>query len=170
VKRQRAPRGTGEEIVARTHCSINAFILACVAAFAIAGVTACENTARGMKQDAAQAEAETRDERAVAADKARELGHDAAKAARELGAAAAEIGDDVADAASGKKEEIDVKAALMADASVDAARIDVDTNYFNRTVTLKGTVKTHTERDMAEVIAKAHADGYKVVNNIQVGQ
>jgi osmotically-inducible protein OsmY len=156
--------------VARGHCSINAFILTCIAAFAIAGTTACENTARGLKQDAAQAEEETRDERAAAQEKGRELADDAAKAAREIGAAAAELGDDVADAASGKKQEIDVKAALMADASVDAGRIDVDTNYFTRTVTLKGHVRTHTERDMAETIAKAHADGYKVVNNLQVGQ
>ena len=154
--------------MARTHCSINAFILACVAALAIAGVTACENTARGLKQDAAQAEQETRDERAIAAEKAKEFGADAAKAARQVGAAAAEIGDDVSDAASGKKQEIDVKSALMADSSIDASRIDVDTNYFTKTITLKGQVPTHTERDMAEVVAKAHADGYKVTNNLQV--
>ena len=154
--------------MARTHCSINAFILTCVAAFAIGGMTACENTARGLQQDAAKAEAETRDERAAAAEKAKELGEDAVKAAREFGAAAAEVGDDMVDAASGKKEELDVKAALMADTSIDATRIDVDTNYFTKTVTLKGHVSSHIERDMAEVVTKAHAEGYKVINSLQV--
>jgi osmotically-inducible protein OsmY len=154
--------------VARTHCSINAFILAIIAAVTIAVVTACENTARGMKQDAAQAEAETRDERAAAAAKAKELGADAAQAARQVGAAAAEAGDEIADRASGKKEEADVKTALMADASVDAARIDVDVDYFTRTVTLNGAVSTTSERTQAETIATNQAKGYKVVNNLSV--
>jgi osmotically-inducible protein OsmY len=56
----------------------------------------------------------------------------------------------------------------MANASVDASRLDVDTNYATKTVTLNGFVPTETERNMAEVIAKGRADGYTVVNNIQV--
>jgi osmotically-inducible protein OsmY len=154
--------------VARTHCSINAFLLAIIAAVTIGIVTACENTAQGLKQDAAEAEAETRDERAVAAAKAQELGSDAAQAARQIGAAAAEAGDELADRASGKKESFDVKSALMADAAVDASRIDVDVDYFTRTVTLNGAVATAGERTQAETIAKAKAEGYKVVNNISV--
>jgi osmotically-inducible protein OsmY len=51
---------------------------------------------------------------------------------------------------------------------VDAARIDIDTNYRTKTVTLNGYVPTETERNMAEVIAKARAEGYAVVNNLQV--
>ena len=35
-------------------------------------------------------------------------------------------------------------------------------------MTLNGFAPTETERDMAEVIAKAQAEGYTVVNNIQV--
>jgi osmotically-inducible protein OsmY len=154
--------------VARTHCSINAFLLALIAAVTIGVVTACENTAQGLKQDAAKAEAETRDERAVAAEKAKELGSDAAQAAREIGAAAAEAGDELADRASGKKEAVDVKGALMADASVDASRIDVDVDYFTRTVTLNGSVSTAVQRTQAETIAKTKAQGYKVVNNLSV--
>ena len=154
--------------MARIHCSINAFILACVAAMAIAGAAACENTARGLKQDAADAERGTRDERAQAQESAREFGNDAAKAANRAAGAAAQAGEELAERAGALKETIDVKAALMADAGVDATRIDVDTDYRTRTITLNGYVPTHTERDMAEVIAKAHAEGYKVVNNISV--
>ena len=156
--------------MARTHCSINAFLLAVIAATTIGVVSACENTAQGLKQDAAKAEAETRDERAVAADKARELGSGAAQAARQIGAAAAQAGDELADKASGKKEEIAVEAALMSDSTVDGTRVDVDVDYFTRTVTLNGSVPTMQERTQAETVAKAHASGSKVVNNISVVQ
>jgi osmotically-inducible protein OsmY len=154
--------------VARAHCSINAFILSCVAAFAIAGAAACQNTARGVQQDAQQAEEQTRDERAAAADTLRDLGNDAAKAANRAGEVAAEAGEELAERASAAWETVDVKGALMADASVDATRIDVDTNYETKTVTLNGFVPTETERNMAEVIAKGRADGYTVVNNLQL--
>ncbi len=154
--------------MARSHSSINAFILSCVAAFAIAGTAACDNTARGVKQDAQQAEEQTRDERAAAADSARELGNDAARAANRAGSAAADAGEELAERAGAAWETLDVKGALMADASVDTSRIDVDTNYETKTVTLNGSAPTETERDMAEVIAKARAEGYTVVNNLQV--
>jgi osmotically-inducible protein OsmY len=157
-----------EDNVARTHGSINAFILICIASLIIGGATACENTARGVKQDAREAEAETRDERATAAANAREVGNDAAHAASRVGTAAAQAGEELAERAGAVKETVDVKAALMADPSVDATRIDVDTDYRTRTVTLNGAVPTHTERDMAEIIATAQAEGYRVVNNLDV--
>lgn len=156
------------ETVARTHFSIHAFILGCIAALAIGGASACENTARGVKQDAQQTEAQTRDERAEAKETARELGNDAAKAASRVADSAAAAGEELAERASAIKEAIDVKTALMADPSVDATRIDVDTDYRTRTVTLNGYVPTHTERDMAEVVARGHAEGWKIVNNISV--
>ena len=154
--------------MARGHCSINAFILSVVAAFAIAGTAACQNTASGLKRDAQQAEEQTRDERAVAKDKAQELGQDAAKAANRAGAAASQVGEEIAERAGAAWETVDVKGALMADSSVDATRIDVDTDYKTKTVTLSGYVPTETERNMAEVIAKARAEGYTLVNNLQV--
>jgi osmotically-inducible protein OsmY len=147
--------------VARGHCSINAFILSVVAALAITAAAACQNTARGMKQDAQQVEEQTRDERTEAKEKAREVGEDVARTANEAG-------EEVAERAGAAWETLDVKGALMADPSVDATRIDVSTNYKTKTVTLNGYVPTETERDMAEVIAKARAEGYTVVNNIQV--
>ena len=154
--------------MARGHCSINAFILSVVAAFAITGTAACQNTARGLKQDAQQAEEQTRDDRAEAKEKAQELGQDAAKVANRAGHTAGQVGEEFAERAGAAWETVDVKGALMADASVDATRIDVDTDYKTKTVTLAGYVPSETERNMAEVIAKARADGYTVVNNLQV--
>jgi osmotically-inducible protein OsmY len=155
--------------VARTHCSINAFLLGIIAALSIGLVSACENTARGLKQDTAELEAETRDERAQARDAARGLAKDAAAAAQTVGAIAADAAEEVAERASAVKENVDVKAALMADASVDASRIDVDVNASSRTVTLNGYVATASERAKAEAITRAKAQGYKVVNNIALG-
>ena len=154
--------------VARIHGSIGAFILICIASLIIGVATACENTARGAKQDAQQAEAQTRDERAEAAAKAKDLSNDVAHAAGRAANAAAQAGEELAERASAVTETIDVKSALMADPSVDATRIDVDTNYRTRSVTLNGYVPTETEKDMAEVIAKAQAEGYTVVNNLTV--
>lgn len=134
----------------------------------MAGAAACDKTAQGVKQDAKQAEEQTRDERAEAKEAARELGNDAVKAADRVADSAAEAGEELAERASAIKEAIDVKTALMADPSVDATRIDVDTDYRTRTVTLNGYVPTHTERDMAEVLARGHAEGWKIVNNISV--
>jgi osmotically-inducible protein OsmY len=154
--------------VARTHGSIGAFILVCIATFIIGGATACENTARGVKQDAREAEVQTRDERAEAETKAREVGRDAAKTAERVAGAAAQAGEELAERASAMKETADVKASLMADPSVDATRIDVDTDAHARTITLKGFVPTPAERERAATIAASHAEGYKVVNNLAV--
>jgi osmotically-inducible protein OsmY len=154
--------------VARSYCGINAFILSCIAAFAITSAAACQNTARGLKQDAQQAEERTRDDRAAAREKARDLGNDAAKAADRGAAAAQQAGEELAERAGAAWQTLDVKGALMADGSVDATRIDVDTDYRTKTVTLNGYVPTENERVKAESIARAKASGYNVVNNLQV--
>jgi hypothetical protein len=129
--------------VARTHFGINAFILAVMAAMTIGLVTACENAARG-------------------------LAHDAGKAAKTVGAIAADASEQVAARASAVKENVDVKGALMADASVDASRINVDVSAWTRTIRLNGSVSSVNERGKAEAIARARAEGYTVVNNIAV--
>jgi osmotically-inducible protein OsmY len=154
--------------VARTHCSINAFILAIIALLSIGLVSACENTARGIQQDTAEAEVETRDERAEAARAAREVANDAGHAARAVGAMAAEAGEELAEQAGAAAEHVNVKAALMADPSVDASRIDIDVNSWTKTVTLNGYVATANERERAQEIAAKKAGGYSVVNNIEV--
>jgi osmotically-inducible protein OsmY len=154
--------------VARTHCSISAFLLSIIAALSIGLVAACQNTAQGLKKDTADAAAETRDERAKARDAAKDIANDAAQAARTVGNMAADAGEEVAERASAIKEQVDVKSALMADPAVDATRIDVDVDYRTRTLSLNGYVPTRGERDRAEAIAKEKAQGYKVVNNISV--
>lgn len=158
--------------MARTHGSISAFLLALIAALSIGLVTACENTARGLQQDAAEAEAETRDERAQAAetarDTAREIGAGAADVARTLGRVAAEGGEQVAEQAGALKQHADVKAALMADPGVDASRIDVDVNHRRHTVALEGAVASEGERRRAEEIARAAAEGYTITNELAI--
>jgi osmotically-inducible protein OsmY len=154
--------------VAHTYGSINAFILSLVAALSIGLVSACDNTARGLKKDVADSEAATRDERAEAKATAKEVAQDAAQAARTVGSLAADAGEELAERASAIKETVDVKSALMADPSVDATRLNVDVDYRTRTVLLNGYVTSQTEKDRAEAVAKDKARGYKVVNNLTV--
>ena len=76
--------------------------------------------------------------------------------------------ENMAEKASAGAETFDVKAALIADARVDAANINVDTMADTKTVVLKGTVPTDEQRKVAEQIAQAQAKGYKVSNTLTV--
>jgi len=124
-------------------------------------LVACSNTAAGAKKDAEI----NADKTAAAAEEAK----DKAKPAAE--AAAAETKDaarDAAGAIKGAVETIDVKSALMADRTVDASHINVDTFHETKTVVLKGSVKTATQRDEAARIAAAEAPGYRIDNQLTV--
>ncbi len=101
--------------------------------------TACGNTADGAKEDT----------------------KNAAEATSE---AAASVGASM-DAAG---ETADVKMALMADTTVSAADVNVDTNKDTKTVTLNGSVKSEVQKARAEAIAKEKAPGYTVVNNLMI--
>ena len=131
-------------------------------------VVACSNTAAGVKKDAdvnadkaATAADKAEDKVDPAVDKAQAAGHEAAadtkEAARSAGSATAAA-----------IETIDVKSALMADRTVDASHINVDTIHETKTVVLKGSVKTATQRDEAARIAAAEAPGYRVDNQLTV--
>lgn len=144
-------------------------VLAITAALAFAVVTAaCDNTGRGMKQDAAEnsaaakdSAAEARSEAAEQAEKARAEGREAANDARKAaGNAGAAI-----DAAA---ETVDVKTALMANDLVDASDINVDTFHETRTVVLKGSVPTAAQKIEAGRIAAKEAEGYKIDNQLTV--
>jgi osmotically-inducible protein OsmY len=113
-------------------------------------VVACSNTAAGVKKDADV----NADKAATAADKAEDKVDPAARSAGSATAAAIET--------------IDVKSALMADRTVDASHINVDTVHETKTVVLKGSVKTATQRDEAARIAAAEAPGYRVDNQLTV--
>jgi len=124
-------------------------------------LAACSNTAAGAKKDAEI----NADKAATAADKA----EDKAQSASEK--AAAESKDAARDTTGALKaavETIDVKSALMADRTVDASHINVDTFHETKTVVLKGSVKTATQRDEAARIAAAEAPGYRIDNQLLV--
>jgi osmotically-inducible protein OsmY len=160
---------------------------------------ACRNTAEGVKKDAeenkaaaeqkaGEAKAETADERAAAERAASEAKGDVARAGDAAGDAARNAADKMKDAAGtvgdkvaqgaqelgptldAKKQTMDVKAALMADQTVDASHIDVDTDETTRTVHLKGTVPTAAQKAEAEKIAKAKAAGYTIHNALKVAR
>ena len=153
-------------------------MLAVLAAAACAGLAGCDNTAQGVKEDArenraklereaAEAKADTADERAEIKQEGREAGGAIEEAGRDVGNAAEKAGDAVAGAARDAgaavhagKQTLDVKTALMADASVDASKIDVDTDENTKTVTLKGSVPSAAQKATAERIAKDKAEGY----------
>jgi osmotically-inducible protein OsmY len=131
-------------------------------------LVACSNTAAGAKKDA-----DINAEKAAAAtDKAEDKAERATDKALAAGAeAAAETKEAARDAAGAVKaavETIDVKSALMADRTVDASRINVDTFHETKTVVLKGSVTSATQRDEAARIAAAEAPGYRVDNQLTV--
>ena len=132
-----------------------------VALLSSLSLAACSNTAAGAKKDAeenadtAAAPAESASVRAAA--DGREAAADSKQATRDAsGAIAAAV------------ETIDVKSALMADRTVDASHINVDTFHETKTVVLKGSVKTATQRDEAARIAAAEAPGYRIDNQLTV--
>lgn len=161
-----------------------------VALLATSMFAACQNTARGIEQDTEKNTAAAKEASRDAGYKAEEAGRDVKSAAEEAGrdvkSAAGNAGEAVKDASANAAHEtkqaanslgakvdaaqqtMDVKTALMADKTVDASGIDVDTSADTKTVTLKGHVKTAAEKQRAEDIAKAKAPGYRVVNNLMV--
>jgi hyperosmotically inducible periplasmic protein len=144
---------------------------------------ACQNTARGVEEDAerntAEAKEEAREANAEVKEEAREATAGIKEEAREAGAAADRAGDRVAqeskdatrsvgatlDAAA---QTMQIKTALIDADNLDAGSIDVDTNGDTKTVTLKGHVPTAAQKTAAERIAKEKAPDYRVVNNIEV--
>src|SRR5262245_46614923 len=128
---------------------VNLSLLAPLLVGAVA-LSACRNTAAGARQDMNEA-----------ASKATGTANDAGKAVKD---AATQAGGVVAAAV----ETIDVKTALIADRTVDASAIDVDTFHETKTVVLKGSVPTAAQKEEAERIAAAEAPGYKIDNRLQV--
>ena len=160
----------------RKHISMIAVVAA--ACFAAAG---CDDTAAGLKKDtqentaaakeeAAEAKAETADERAEAKQEGREAGAAIGNAADRAGDAVAGAAKEAGATTHAAKQTLDVKTALIADSSIDASKIDVDTDENTKTVTLKGTVATAAQKATAERIAKDKAAGYTVRNTLTVAR
>lgn len=131
-------------------------------------LVACSNTAAGVKQDAE----ENKDKAAAATEEAKGKADATADKAKQEGREAAadtkEAARDASGAVKAAIETIDVKSALMADRTVDASHINVDTFHETKTVVLKGSVKTATQRDEAARIAAAEAPGYRIDNQLKV--
>jgi len=89
-----------------------------------------------------------------------------------VGGVARNAGKEVQDAGQAMSLTPRVKNALVADKSIDASTIDVDTTGEKDTVTLKGTVRSEAEKTRATQIAKkALTDAgsqFKVKNNLTV--
>lgn len=147
-----------------------------VAALVMAG---CSNTREGAERDAENAA--DRSERATerSGEAAREAGRDvsqaagqAADATRDAAGRAADATRDaasaVANAGDAAQQTAQIKSALMADTSIDASSIDVDTEASTRTVTLKGRVRSTAAKATAARIAAEKAPGYRVANNLEV--
>ena len=120
-------------------------------------LAACSNTAAGAKKDAEI----NKDKAAVATEEAK----DKADATAEKAAAESK---DAGAAVKAAVETIDVKSALMADRTVDASHINVDTFHETKTVVLRGSVKSATQRDEAARIAAAEAPSYRIDNQLTV--
>jgi len=141
---------------------------------------ACSNTAKGVQEDTAQnaeqakeasAEAAAATERAAEDAKVKmDNAAEATKAGAETAAEATkDAAKNTANTADGAQQTMQIKTALLADKSVDASSIDVDTNGMTKTVTLKGHVPNAAQKASAERIAKSKAPDYTVVNNLTVG-
>lgn len=124
-------------------------------------LAACSNTAAGIEQDAEQ----NADKAAAATADARA---DASEATADASAATRDAAGNAGAAVAAAMETVDVKSALMADRTVDASHINVDTFHETKTVVLKGSVKTATQRDEAARIAAVEATGYRIDNQLTV--
>jgi osmotically-inducible protein OsmY len=136
-------------------------------AFAVASA-ACDNTARGARDDAAEAKKEAAEAKAEAREEAKEEKADARAAGREAKDDVSRTAGKAGSAADAAAETIDVKTALMADSTVDASDINVDTFHETKTVVLKGSVPTAAQKAEAAKIAAREAEGYKIDNKLTV--
>jgi osmotically-inducible protein OsmY len=71
-------------------------------------------------------------------------------------------------AVRGGVETVDVKAAIIADDTIDSGAIDVDTYQDKKLVVLRGSVPTAAQKAKAEQIARDNAKGYKIDNQLAV--
>lgn len=151
-----------------------------LAIIVLAGMsTACENTREGLEKDArANApKVERAAEQTAAATK--EVAREVSKAAgpavaaiREGTSAAAEVAKQrmsgAARSVDAAQQTAQIKAALMADATIDSTTIDIDTLADTQTVVLTGHVRSAAEKASAGRIAAAKATGFTIDNRLEV--
>ena len=75
---------------------------------------------------------------------------------------------DNASAVRGVVETVDVKTALIADKTIDAGAIDVDTYQDKKLVVLRGSVPTEEQKRKAGMIAQDNAKSYRIDNQLAI--
>jgi osmotically-inducible protein OsmY len=133
---------------------------------------ACQNTARGVEQDAeknaAEAQQEAREANAEARQETREAGQSMERAGDRAAQEAKDATRSVGGTLDAAAQTMQIKTALIDADNLDAGSIDVDTNGDTKTVTLKGHVPTAAQKAAAERIAKEKAPDYTVHNMLEV--
>jgi hypothetical protein len=125
--------------------------------------------AAGQAAESAAQDAVNNAEGAVDAVQASRRTEEAEASVKQAGRAAREKVNEAADAAAAAVQTAQVKGALVADSSVDAKGIDVDTDAHVKTITLKGHVPSAAQKTAAGRIAKEKAStGYTVHNELAV--
>jgi len=154
--------------------------LSLVVAVMLAGwLGACQNTREGLEKDAAinaeKAREQTQDAQAAAARAADRAAEETREAADAVADASREAADRAADATrsagsvvDAAQQTVEIKAALIADRSIHALHIDVDTDAATKTVTLKGYVPTEAQKMAAEKVARDKAPAYRIVNQLTI--
>jgi osmotically-inducible protein OsmY len=71
-------------------------------------------------------------------------------------------------AVKGGLETVDVKTAILADKTIDAGAIDVDTYADKKLIVLRGSVPSEAQKARAEQIARQNAEGYTIDNRLAV--
>lgn len=99
---------------------------------------------------------------------AKEVKREAKPVAKEVGEKVKEGAEKTGQALDATKQHLDVKAALLADKTVDASHIDIDTDKNAKILYLRGTVPTAAQKAAAGRIARDKADGFIVRNELTV--
>jgi len=99
---------------------------------------------------------------------AKDVKREAKPVAKEVGEKAKEGAEKTGEALDAAKQHLDVKAALLADKTVDASHIDIDTDKNAKILYLRGTVPTAAQKATAGRIARDKADGFIVRNELTV--
>ena len=104
----------------------------------------------------------------VVKDAAHDVKREAKPVAKEVGHKVKEGAEKTGEALDASKQHFDVKAALLADKTVDASHIDIDTDKNAKILYLRGTVPTAAQKTTAGRIARDKADGFIVRNELTV--
>ncbi|PYQ48358.1 MAG: hypothetical protein DMF78_21455 [Acidobacteria bacterium] len=99
---------------------------------------------------------------------AKDAKREAKPVAKDVGEKIKEGARETGRAVDATMQHLDVKAALLADKTVDASHIDIDTDKDAKILYLRGTVPTAAQKKAAERIARDKADGFTVRNELTV--